>query len=664
MTAMDQVSREIARFIGMFKTTVEQARIHDGYDQFIPAPVLPSNPKLLEAPAREFSSPYTLEDYDPGVRYLPPGWWVKGHSPWVPLTHKYFKMPTAGPPPVEHLHGPTTEALGGIRLSITITPVIDPPGSVANYVVQSIHLSDNDYFGVGGHGLMFSPQLVDNGALFRFTAEALSLSPIGSHQMPGDAATLKDFITGVAQELDAYTPDPYSPAKIDVEAGNTIEGIYVNGKLVTEAPNLEDHIRLDPKPVEEHSPEHTPVQSLHVTYDGHMQIAASVDLDTGSNTVVNNAVLQNLWTGGTVTVVAGDHFQLDAIIQINAICDQDAISQTLKGWTVSDAANEFFNIATFQHTNPLDNTGAQTTGSTDFPSSWIVTKITGDLLIVNWLDQYIFQSDNDVGIVSSSGVTTQIIAGDNLGVNHASLYELAYAYDVIVIGGSWYDANIIQQLNVLYDNDTIGAVDGFQTTGEGSLSAQANVLWNQALIHDVSGTYGDMPAQYQKLADNLAAGKDVVPSDVLKDPDLAGKETLTVLYVEGDLINLNYIRQTNIVGDSDQIALAMNEVAPHPDADWTITTGSNQLVNNAAIVDLDSLGNTHVGGQEYSQAMLVQAELISDKPEFWARDPNALVNEAVAFLDDSIDDGPHDVPSFYLPDNEAPNGDGLHTMLG
>src|SRR5690606_18739379 len=120
----------------------------------------------------------------------------------------------------------------------------------------------------------------------------------------------------------------------------------------------------------------------------------------------------------------------------------------------------------------------------------------------------------------------------------------------------------------------------------------------------------------------------------------------------------------NIIGDNDQIALAMNEFQLRADADWTIVTGSNALLNNAAIVDLDSLGPTYVGGEQYSQAMLVQAELISDNPEFWAKDPDALVNEAVVFLDEAIDDGPDATPAYYAPDNDAPQGDGLQTMLG
>ena len=662
MTGIDRISEEIAHFIGMFDTIIEQSRMREAYDEFTPAPTLPSDPELPEPKLSDFAAPHHLLGFDPGVRYIPPGWRIEDVSPWMPLKHKYFKVPLAGPHLSRDTTGPNYEQLGSNSISL---PEIDPPGSVATYLFQGIQLSDNDYFGVGGHGLIFAPHAIGNDELLKFAAEAKGLSPIGDRSVPGNAAELKEMIASLATKLEGWVPDAGGLAEFHVHHGVTLAGTYVNGQLIEESPNIGDYFDLDPDDEEEPLEESAAVKSMQVTYEGHMQMEASVEIDTGSNTAINNAVIKNLWTGGTVTVVAGDHIQLDAIIQINAIYDKDAISQSLNGWTVDDATNEFFNIANFKHNNPLEDDDAQASGSPVFPSYWIVTEITGDLLIVNWIEQYIFQSDNDIGIVSSSGVTTQIIAGNNTGVNHVSLYELAYAYDIIVIGGSWYDANIIQQLNVLYDNDLIGAVEDFETIGTGSLSTQANLLWNEALIYNVSGTHGDMPTHYQELANNLAAGRDILPDIVLSDPALAGNQTLRVLYVEGDLINLNYIAQTSIVGDSDQIALAMSEFTPRADAEWTITTGSNALINNAAIVDLDSLGNVHVGGQQYSQAMLVQAELVSDKPDFWARDPDALVNEAVAFLEDDFHDGMQDIPAaFYTPDNEMPGGDGLQSMLG
>jgi hypothetical protein len=152
----------------------------------------------------------------------------------------------------------------------------------------------------------------------------------------------------------------------------------------------------------------------------------------------------------------------------------------------------------------------------------------------------------------------------------------------------------------------------------------------------------------------------------LQDPAFAGLAGLRVLYVSGDLINTQYIKQVSIMGDSDQIALAMDAVAPQPGADWSVSTGGNALINNAAILDLDAIGKTYVGGGQYSQETLFQSGLVADQPELAARDPDALVNEAVAFLDGSmLGDGVEEeaAPISTGPDHYD-QGDGLQHMLG
>jgi hypothetical protein len=223
-------------------------------------------------------------------------------------------------------------------------------------------------------------------------------------------------------------------------------------------------------------------------------------------------------------------------------------------------------------------------------------------------------------------------------------------------------------MNVLFDNDLVGAVSGFQTTGMGSVSSSGNLLWNQAHIYNIGGSdrFDSLPQDYLDAAHALAAGGKNIPGGVLSDHAFAGLEGLRVLYVSGDLINLQYIKQTNILGDSDQIALAMDAVSPHADAEWSISTGSNALLNNAAIVDLDSFGKTYVGGEQYSQETLYQAELISHQPDFGGANPDALVNEAILFLDDSML-----APSDATQTGANPSAeydthpdDGVNTMLG
>lgn len=664
MTTMDRITEEIAHFIGLFHLSNEQARVREAYEKFTPDKSTPSDPDTPPLILSDFEAPYELLDFEPWVRYHAPAYPLLPYSaklaPWTLV--KFKQLQPASEWQKDLYSGPHMMQYG---FSQTILlPEIQPPGSIANYLNQIITLSDNDYFGVGGHGLVFSPPQVDNAALLDAAAMALALSPIGNLELPGSAEAIRDFITTASAELEAYTVDADGPAQVFVHKAVTIEGVYVNGKMVDEAPKIEDYHSFDE---DEETEDGEPVHNAQMTMSGEFIIEKSVDVEMGGNTLVNNAVMKNFWTASTVTAVVGDRIEFNAIIQINVLYDNDAITSVIEDWTQDSSANQLFNIAEFHRIDVMEGKEHTATETPHFPKHWVVTEIKGDLLIVNWLQQLIYQSDNDIGIVSSSGVTTKIISGDNLGVNDVSIFEMASAYDLIIIGGAWYDANIIHQLNVLFDNDFAAAISGFQTTGEGSLSTSANLLWNQAYIANVGGanSYDALPLHYLEAARNLAAGNTDLPAGVLQDPLFEGIGVLRVLYISGDLLNVQYIKQTNLLGDSDQIALAMAEIIQHPDAEWTITTGENALMNNAAIVDLDSVGKTYVGGQQYSQEVLIQAELISSKPDLYGENPDALANEAVAFLEDAAADDAHEAtPGVYVASDHDGQGDGLQTMLG
>ncbi|URK86172.1 hypothetical protein LP421_02250 (plasmid) [Rhizobium sp. RCAM05350] len=492
-----------------------------------------------------------------------------------------------------------------------------------------------------------------------------SLSPIGDLERPGSSAEIIAVIKTTVSQIEVAES---SAAGVDgavqvFTTADTIEGIYVNGELIAEAPKLEDYYSFD----DEKESEDKPSSNVSTTEDGTVTIDVSVDLESGGNTLVNEALLKSFWTGGTVTAVVGDHVELNAIVQINALWDIDAIT-TLVGDSTSGDANELFNSATFERVDASKEPDTDTASAGDYPKHWSITEIEGDLMIVNWIEQFIFMSDNDVGILSSSGVTTSVVSGNNLGVNHTSIFELGFAYDLIVVGGSVYDANIIQQMNILFDNDFVGAMSGFQTTGEGTVSSSENLLWNQAHISNIGNPdrFDALPQHYRDTAKSLEDGDRDMSNDVLSDEAFAGLEGLRVLHVSGDLINIQSIQQTNILGDSDQIALAMDAIDPHLDAKWSISTGSNALLNNAGIVDLDSFGRTYVGGDQYSQETLYQAELISHRPDFGSSDSDALVSEAVLFLDDSMlgrTDGTASEP-YIVADYDAHPDDGVNSVLG
>jgi hypothetical protein len=133
--------------------------------------------------------------------------------------------------------------------------------------------------------------------------------------------------------------------------------------------------------------------------------------------------------------------------------------------------------------------------------------------------------------------------------------------------------------------------------------------------------------------------------------------------VSGSIFDLQYIKQTNILGDSDQVAMAMNGIEDSfPDAHWSLSTGSNTLVNTAQIIDLDSIGKNYVGGDHYSDEILIQAEFVSADHNLGGRDPDVLVNEAIAFLGDESAAPDGDAPS-DLPLHDAPHVDVMQTML-
>ncbi|CDX36815.1 Type I secretion system ATPase [Mesorhizobium sp. ORS 3359] len=668
---LDKITEVIAHFIGMFEISVEEARQLQVYDDFKIAEPVRDDTSDPPDTNIDVKAPYTLDDFNPYVSYM-------GLKPNLVLNAVGSSFQYT-PPEIHqhgHLHGYYHHyflQFPGVGGGGMILPHVVPPGSVAVYINQENHLSDDDYVSAGGHGLTLTPLVDDSSQLALLATRATELSPIDNLAMPGSDADMAATVVAAGQRIDAYSGSN-SDATIFVlrpdAASGPIEGTYVNGQLVSEnaAPKLEDHFNLLK---DQGSGSGGGANDFSVAPDsphfmsgwGNGTLAPSVEVDTGGNTMLNSAVLTNDWTGAPVIAVVGDVYDVNAIVQINERCDSATINGSLNGWKLSSAPDETFNVAMFKHIDPSADNPAPPTEH-GFPAAWVVTQVTGDLVMINWLQQYSFMTDNDTTVLSSSGVKTIISTGGNTAINDISLNELSYNYDLIIIGGHVYDANVIQQLNILVDNDVVGAVSGFETSGEGSCSAGGNLVWNNAGIINVGGKQFDpLPDSYLKAAQDLAAGKGASPGDILHDPAFAGTGALRVLYVSGDLLNIQYVSQTNVLGDSDQVALAMNQVAAHPEANWTITTGGNQLANFAGIVDVHGTGKTYVGGQHYSDEILVQANLVSSEPDLGAHNPNVLANEAVAFL---TDDASHDAgqPLHQIaPTPDHVQADGVHMLL-
>jgi len=657
---LDKTSEAIAHFIGLFETFLEQARQRDSYHEFA---TRQSQLDQAELPNVDvvFSENHSFVEFEPQIKWTPSSISiVDGPIPPLP----YSTLPIDLELPARDVAPHAVMKAGWINGGKSIAlPDIEPLGSVANYINQMIGLSDDDNFNVGGSGLKFSPEPVDNTGLEILAEQASEILFQAGPDVPGSSEALIALSDALVEYVESFEPEA-TPDNVFVQKDTVIEGTYVNGELVEEAPDLNDYFsfkdRMESGP---RSDDPLPFNA-QAGEDGIVVIDQSVQVEMGQNTLVNNAVLTNLWTGSPVMAVLGNHTELNVISQVNAYADMDSVSAMLESWQQETSSTQAFNIATFERSDPLEGTSG--TGSGSFPQQWVVTEVEGDLLIVNWIQQFTFMTDNDIGIVSSSGATSAIYSGHNTALNSVSIYELGFAYDLIVVGGSVYDINVIQQMNVLYDNDVIGAVDGFQTTGSGSYDTSGNLLWNEAHIHNIGGAdrFETMSDAYRQAANNLANG-DHSPNSMLSDPAFAGSGALRVLYIEGDLINVQSIRQTNILADADQIALAMHRSGFFNDSDWTVTTGNNALLNLAAINDLDSLGKTYVGGNQYSQELLVQADIISTSPEFGWQSSDALINEAVAFLsnDSDTDNAGDQYPdqNYLLPEEQ--HSDGLQSML-
>lgn len=665
---MDQVTEEIAHFIGLFHTTIEQGRLRQDYTEFKAVQAAEAPPPEPGVVNVSFRSSYTLNDPEPELRYIPFSAEVVGAAAHTHVGHTppYVPIPTSLLGGIQPFLPP-----GGISAStqtVIVEYVIAPPGAFATYASQDNRLYDDDYVSVGGSGFFLSPitaaaQAMTLAALFDEATGTMPLLPAG---LPGDGGEIADFVESAIDSLkdsvsglvagndlvkgDGHGSDIAVTAFV-AESGTALEGLYVNGAHQDELPKLSDYLP-EGSPLADGSddsglegPANQGVNGPSVSAsgepaDGGGIIDPSVRLDAGGNTLVNTVALTNAALDGAVFAVAQDHVELNAVVQVNAWSDSDSIGRSLlEALTKPIETTVAFNLAQFERIDPGADGGTSTDAAhAPFPQYWAVTEITGDLIFINWSQQFNFVMDRDVHVMASSGVTTTVTTGENLAFNDISIHDLGNYYDLVLVGGSLYDANLVLQTNVMLDDDLVGTVHGFQASGEMQFSTSGNLLWNQASITNVGGAgrFEALTNDYRAALDNCATGTNDMPEGVLHDEAFAGLSLLRVLYVSGNVCDLQYVSQTNVLGDGDEVALAMNEAAAVAGADWTVSTGSNVLVNSASIFDLDTTGKTYVGGEQYSDELLIQSDIIRTDQVAGARDADALVNEAVVFLGDGL----------------------------
>ncbi|MEM6712550.1 MAG: hypothetical protein AAF590_09750, partial [Pseudomonadota bacterium] len=206
-----------------------------------------------------------------------------------------------------------------------------------------------------------------------------------------------------------------------------------------------------------------------------------------------------------------------------------------------------------------------------------------------------------------------------------SLVEIGFRYDLIVVGGSIYDVNVIEQYNMLNDDDSLWLAGA---SADGGFNGAINDLSNDAVIARLGETeFEELTSEHSEAIDTLASGSDAIGPDILSLA-ASGSTHINVLFIEGSILNLNYIYQANRLSDADQIELLISGA----EDDWLIESGGNVMANGATIIDSNLDAMAYVGGEIYSDAVILQANLIDEAP---APDEE-LASEAVVFLADEM----------------------------
>ena len=318
----------MSHFIGFFHISVENARAREAYTEFAFTKV-DIDIKKLPVHTSEFAAPFDLLGFEPGFGYRAPPpehWYVptKAVAPEISIAAKSVGFYIGG---LSLPNGFTNDASAVANTVRFLSPQIEAPGSVVNHFSQAISLSDDDYFSVGGHGLAYNPKVIDDTAVLEGFEAAAAISPLGTFERPGSGNDMIAVIQSVIDQLETASGDGEA-VQVHIRA-DSIDGIYVNGVAVEETPRLEDYRAFDNAGDEVAEASGS---NVWMREDGTAAIKVSVEVEAGGNTLINNVVLQNFWTGAKVTLVGADHIEVNAIVQINALWDADAISPAISNW--------------------------------------------------------------------------------------------------------------------------------------------------------------------------------------------------------------------------------------------------------------------------------------------------------------------------------------------
>jgi len=401
------------------------------------------------------------------------------------------------------------------------------------------------------------------------------------------------------------------PAPVTLHEGTTMDGVAV----AKDAPFPTGPSSLVPAPpVDSHSFEH-PVNAAVV--------------ETGGNNAYNfGAVVDNQGAIGTM-IVLGDSYRSDVIHQTNVLVDHSAVAGTAEQAIIQTGGNQANNIAEFVQTLAHNPYEMGFFGGLH----WNVDRVDGNYYDVNLTRQLNVIQDNDKVQQTATDHFKFWEIGGNGQDNVAIMDHSGKQYDLVIVTGDYFGANWIFQTNVLLNSDYV-LVDGTGGAGSETVSTGANWLTNSALLIDYSGGTHALTPDMQALVNALQHGDSTmalangfaVPGD--------GSGVMNVLFITGNYYDINVLEQTNIVSDSD---IVMQTLA-NGEAGY-VATGANQLANEAVLATIGPLNGQYVGGTQYSEATLVQTNIIAQSADVQPaqstvvlNDPNKLASEAAALV--------------------------------
>jgi hypothetical protein len=600
-------------------------------------------PKILEdddtrTPTDKSSKPLPTDiDSSPSPVAIFPD--VDDYSWHVDLRHfsdklgKYPDLPKAGPKPLETPPNQLAAGGGGGGGGSSIEYIFKWPGPTQEIVdLQQVNiLHDNDQASVGPLELDLQP--IDAApVLLSMLDDAQEAVPANFEPEHNDSSSVLAFVN----ERDSH------PAETQVEnAPYTVSsGKYVNGEL--QDPDTDVHQVTNEK-IDAISAALEAVDGPPALPSGDHTGMHIQDMSVGSNIAANDASV-NTYAGlcGSMLVL-GNTYQIQAIFQTNVLVQSDQIEVTSGG---EGGINVMPNLV--QNIADISTTGAvEGPWEVDGPLFWQVDVITGSFYDVKCMVQTNFISDNDTVSQTQSFGLSFVMAGSNDQINTIDFTTLSSQYDLIVIGGSYHRLDMIDQKNVVLDLNHVWQDGTGSAPADQSITAGNNVLLNDASIV----YYGSTGSQV--VTDGMLELAEVLAGGTQPNGSLIANAFPTLM----GAVHVQY----NLISDADAAA----QLLTSDSGEQSMSTGNNQAINVATIVDGGSLTTPYVAGQAYSDTILIQTNIISTDHTITTNDPAQLVPELVAFTgNDTADEHQQsDAPQLFAPPDSQPHNDVLAGTL-